>query len=169
MLQAVLALGLAFMGIGPVAGDYASLPAGAAPHHESQEYAVALPPPPQDRLVSPGIGLDTGVGVYADCSRASELTHESAAIDACLPGRTYFIGHNPGVFTPLLNIKLGATITYYDAGGLPHPLRIVGVRTWNRFWGSPPLVEPDVTAQFQTCITADAVWDQILDAVPAQS
>jgi hypothetical protein len=168
MVQALLALALAFPGIGPVPGDYdASHHVTAGAHHESEDYSTALPPPPHDRLVSSDVGLDTGVGVYGDCSGASELTHVSAAIDSCQTGRNYFIGHNPGVFSPLVNMKVGGTVTYYDATGLPHPYRIVGVRTWNRFWGSPPLVQPDVTAQFQTCLTLDAVWDQILDAVPA--
>lgn len=155
MLQGLFALLFATsgLGVGPISGD--------------AELYAPPPPPPENRLVSAQLGLDTGVGVYADCSRVTELTHESAAIDACLPGRNYFIGHNPGVFTPLLNTQVGDTITYYDAGGNAHPYRVVGIRTWNRFWGSPPFVEPDVVAQFQTCITLDATWDQILDAVPA--
>src|SRR5438270_7148248 len=167
MLQSFLALVFAFAGIGPVAGDFdASHHVTAAANHEAEDYSTPLPPPPHDRLVSTDVGLDTGVGLYADCSGQSELTHASAAIDSCLPGRSYFIGHNPGVFTPLVDMKVGGTVTYYDSSGLPHPYRVVGVRTWNRFWGSPPLVAPEVAAQFQTCLTLDAVWDQILDAVP---
>jgi hypothetical protein len=168
MLQAVLALAVAFTGIGPVAGDYdSSHTVTATSFHESKDYSTPLPPPPHDRLVSTDIGLDTGVGLYTDCAGASELTHQSAAIDTCLTGRNYFIGHNPGVFAPLVKLTVGGKVTYYDSSGLPHPYRIVGVRTWNRFWGSPPFTQPDVTAQFQTCLTLDAVWDRILDAVPA--
>jgi hypothetical protein len=168
MVQALCALWLALLGSGSMPVDL--LPArhsASASRHESASYSTPLPAPPRDRLVSNDVPLDTGVGLYADCSRATELTHATAAIDACLPGRQYFIGHNPGVFTPLLDIKVGNTITYIDGSGAPHPYRVVGVRTWNRFWGSPPFVQPDVSAQFQTCVTPDAVWDQILDAVPA--
>ena len=155
MLQGLLAILFATsgLGVGPTSGD--------------AELYAPPPPPPENRLVSEQLGLDTGVGVYADCSGASELTHESAAIDSCLGGRDYFIGHNPGVFTPLIKTRVGDTITYYDAAGGAHPYRVVGIRTWNRFWGSPPFVEPDVVAQFQTCITLDATWDEILDAVAA--
>lgn len=135
------------------------------PAHEPKEW-VSAPPAPQNRLVSEDAGLDVGVGLYADCSRATELTHSGAAIDACIGGRTYFIGHNPGPFTPTLDLKPGSEITYFDAAGHAHAYRVVGARTWNRFWGAPPLARPDVTAQFQTCLTMDAVWDRILDAVP---
>ena len=133
--------------------------------HEPKEW-VAAPPPPQNRLVAESAGLDVPVGVYADCTRATELTHVGVAIDACIGGRTYFIGHNPGPFTPTLDLQPGAEVTYFDNGGRAHLYRIVGARTWNRFWGAPPLVTPDVAAQFQTCVTLDAVWDRILDAVP---
>ncbi|MEP7106164.1 MAG: hypothetical protein ABI838_09990 [Chloroflexota bacterium] len=168
MLQSLLAAWIALFGAASVPADLgAARNADVVTRHESASYSTPLAAPPHNRLVSIDLGLDTGVGIYADCTRASELTHESAAIDACLPGRNYFIGHNPGVFTPLLAVKVGTTLTYFDGAGTPHAYRVVGVRTWNRFWGSPPFVQPDVTAQFQTCLTANAVWDQILDAVPA--
>jgi hypothetical protein len=97
----------------------------------------------------------------------TEVTHAGAAIDTCLGGRLYFIGHNPGPFTPLRSLGVGSEIVYYDGTGMPHGWRIVATRTWSRWWGSPPLASPDVVAQFQTCITLDANWDEILDAVPA--
>ena len=133
--------------------------------HEPKEW-VQVPSPPHDRLISDSGVLDVGVGLYADCTRQTELTHAEAAIDACIPGRTYFIGHNPGPFTPTLDLQVGSELTYFDDSGTAHRYRIVGERTWNRFWGAPPLAEPGVTAQFQTCVTLDAVWDRILDGVP---
>ncbi len=133
--------------------------------HEPKDW-VQAPPAPQNRLISDDGALDVGVGLYTDCTRASDLTHTAAAIDACIGGRTYFIGHNPGPFTQLLDLSTGSELTYFDGAGTAHRYRIVGMRTWNRFWGAPPLQEPDVTAQFQTCLTLDAVWDRILDAVP---
>ena len=135
------------------------------PFHEPKEW-VQVAPPPRDRLVSDSGALDVGVGLYTDCSRATDLTHTEAAIDACIHGKTYFIGHNPGPFTATLDLKSGSELTYFDDAGTAHRLRIVSERTWNRFWGAPPLARPDVTAQFQTCVTLDAVWDRILDAVP---
>ncbi len=121
------------------------------------------PPPPHDRLV--GAGLDIPVGWYSDCRGGTELTHSAAAIDTCLPGRNYFIGHNPGPFSPLATAEVGSLLTYYDGGGGAHQYRVVAARRWYRFDGPPPLAQPDVRAQFQTCLTLDATWDRILDAV----
>jgi hypothetical protein len=123
------------------------------------------PPPPRNRLRSDDGSLDVSVGVYADCTGMSEVTHDGAAIDTCLGGRLYFIGHNPGPFTPLRDFATGSRIIYYDDSGLAHTYRIVETRTWSRWAGSPPLASSDVVAQFQTCITADGNWDEILDAV----
>jgi hypothetical protein len=127
----------------------------------------APPAPPHSRLVSADGRLDTGVGVYSDCSGNAVLTHAVAAVDTCVTGRTYFVGHNPGVFTPLMAETVGAVITWYDGAGSAHPLRIVAVRHWNRSDGVPPMVSGAVVAQFQTCLVADGSRDVILDAVPA--
>ncbi|HEX6547963.1 MAG TPA: hypothetical protein VF134_04405 [Candidatus Dormibacteraeota bacterium] len=53
----------------------------------------------------------------------------------------------------------------FDASGDRHPIHLVAERTWNRYGGPPPPAQPGVTAQFQTCISADAGWDRILDGV----
>ena len=132
--------------------------------------ALANPNGPHNQLVSTDGSLDTGVTTYSDCSGATELTHAEAAIDTCVTGRTYFVGHNAGVFTPLLGLGVGDTITYYDNEGAAHRLRIVSVRdNWLRADGVPPLANSDVVAQFQTCETAypDGSHDRIIDAVPA--
>lgn len=134
-----------------------------------QHDTAPLPPPPVDRVVAPEVGLDVPfVGDYTDCSRYTDVSHAGAQRDACLAGHdTYFIGHNPGPFTPLMNAQVGTTITYYDPTGLPHSYRVVAIRSWAAAWGAPPFTEPDVAAQFQTCLTLDGTWDRILDAVPA--
>ena len=139
----------------------------ASPHDERE--LVALPPPPVSRVVSSDLGLDVPViDTYTDCSRGTEVTHAGAEIDACLPGHdAYFIGHNPGPFTPLMDAQVGTRITYYDANGLPHDYRVVSVRAWMARWGAPPFTESGVTAQFQTCITLDGTWDRILDVATA--
>jgi hypothetical protein len=125
---------------------------------------------PRNLLRSADGSLDTPVTVYDDCSGQSELTHDAAAIDTCVGGRTYFVGHNAGVFTPLLSVHAGDVITWYDGAGADHRLRIVAVRhNWLRDDGVPPLAMGAVVAQFQTCETAypDGSHDRILDAVPA--
>jgi hypothetical protein len=91
-----------------------------------------------------------------------------AAIDTCIPGPQYFVGHNVGVFTPLMHMGVGAIITYYDGSAIGHAWRVVSVRgDWRSANGVPPATGPDVVAQFQTCVVADGSVDRILDVVPA--
>jgi hypothetical protein len=127
----------------------------------------APPPPPRSRLISADGRLNTGVGVYSDCSGSAPVPQGIAAVDTCIGGRTYFVGHNPGVFTPLLSESVGSVITWYDGNGTAHRLQIVARRDWLRNDGVPPPAVGGVTVQFQTCIVADGSRDLILDAVPA--
>jgi hypothetical protein len=120
-------------------------------------------------LVTSGDGtLHTGVGVYGDCTGQTPLTHAESAIDSCIPGPLYFVGHNVGVFTPLMHMGVGATITYYDGSGTGHAWRVVSVRSaWHSADGVPSVTQGDVVAQFQTCVVPDGSVDRILDVVPA--
>ncbi|HEY2702240.1 MAG TPA: hypothetical protein VGL20_00980 [Candidatus Dormibacteraeota bacterium] len=133
--------------------------------------APAPPPAPvvlRNQLTSGDGTLHTAVGVYSDCSGRSELTHAMAAIDTCIPGPQYFVGHNAGVFTPLMHMGVGSIITYYDGGATAHVWRVVSVRgDWRSANGVPPATEGDVVAQFQTCVVPDGSIDRILDVVPA--
>ena len=123
--------------------------------------------PPRNRLASADGSMDTGVGVYADCHGATPLPRYEAAIDTCVSGRIYFVGHNPGVFSPLFNQGVGALIAYWDGAGVRHELRIIARRDWARDQdgGLAPPVSGDVVAQFQTCISTTE--ELILDAVAA--
>lgn len=107
----------------------------------------------------------TTVGSYGDCTGRAPLTHAAAAIDTCVAGVRYFIGHNPGVFTGLMSAAVGTLIGYYDAAGRLHRFEVVADRTWLRSSGVPPPVVAGEAAQFQTCVTADGSIDRILDAV----
>jgi hypothetical protein len=146
--------------------------AGAVSAASVLSVVAALPAGPANTLLSGDGTLDTPVTTYADCTGGTELTHATAAIDTCVNGRTYFVGHNAGVFTPLLDLRVGSIITWYDNGGAAHRLQIVKVRdNWLRDDGVPPLANGNVVAQFQTCETAypDGTHDRILDAVAAYS
>ena len=130
--------------------------------------ATPVPTGPPNTLTSADGTLDTSVGVYTDCTGKTELTHAEAAVDSCVSGATYFVGHNPGVFTPLMTMGVGSLITYDDANGMAHTWRVVSVRTaWHSAGGIPPVTESDVVAQFQTCVLPDGSIDRILDVVPA--
>jgi hypothetical protein len=118
-------------------------------------------------LISDDGTLHTGVGTYSDCTGRTALTHAEAAIDTCVHDVTYFVGHNPGVFTPLLHMGAGSVITWYDDNATAHRLVVVSTRTWASRNGVPPPARPGEAAQFQTCLVPDGSLDLILDAVAA--
>jgi hypothetical protein len=182
LLAAYLLLVL-FTSATPLAShDFAAVGGGAAlhPHQDlypdagrSTRVVEARPLPvepvrgPSDRLVSADGTLNVAVGVYADCSGSSPIDPARADVDTCFVDRTYFVGHSPGVFSPLLKMGAGSLLTWYDHVGVPHPLRVVSQRDLPRSTPSLQLTRGDVAAEFQTCLTADGSLDRILDAVPA--
>jgi hypothetical protein len=131
-------------------------------------------PPPAPRLrnllVSDDGSLRTAVGTYSDCSGHTPLTHAIAAIDTCVAGPTYFVGHNYGVFTPLMSMSVGDIITWYDRNGVAHRMRIVSIRDgYASANGAPRPTQRDVVAQFQTCepYSPNGDYDRIIDTVRA--
>ncbi|TMD09463.1 MAG: hypothetical protein E6J03_01650 [Chloroflexi bacterium] len=129
--------------------------------------APAPPGGPVNWLTSADGTLHTAVGVYSDCTGAAPVPTDMAAVDTCVRGRTYFVGHNQGVFTPLMHLGPGSLITWYDARGAVHRYRVVAVR--DTAGGAHPLTTTShrVDAQFQTCALANGSVDRILDAVRA--
>jgi hypothetical protein len=125
--------------------------------------------PVSNEIVSADGALRTSVGVYRDCSGVSPIPASEAALWSCVPGRMYFVGHNPGVFTPLMHMRLGDLLTYIDGSGSRHGYRIVRMEDWGRADGFPPPVGAAVVAQFQTCVTPDGSIDRIVDAVAVPS
>ena len=154
----------------PVVQQAATAPVPVPPPVVPHPVTAAPPPAPVVHLnyLTSGDGtLHTAVGVYTDCTGGSELTHSEAAIDTCIPGPTYFVGHNVGVFTPLMHMGVGTLITYWDGNGIPHVWRVAYViPDWTAANGVPPAQGPGVVAQFQTCVVADGSIDRILDVVP---
>jgi len=120
---------------------------------------------PRDLVFTSDHSVLTSVGRYTDCTGHAALTHSAAAIDTCVTGLRYFIGHNPGVFSGLMSASLGTLIGYYDGSGRLHRYEVVADRTWLRSAGVPPPAVAGEAAQFQTCVTADGSVDRILDAV----
>ena len=62
-------------------------------------------------------------------------------------------------------MKIGAQITWFDADGVANRYRVVAQRDFVRNSATLTLAQPDVAAQFQTCLTLDGSLDRILDAV----
>jgi len=143
-----------------------------APRQTQAAHTAAVDPQPvqaaspaSNYLTSDDGSLHTGVGTYSDCSGRTPLQRNEAAIDSCISGPTYFLGHNYGVFTPLMHMNVGDHITYLDGSGQQHRFRIVSRRDWVAANGVPQPTEDDVAAQFQTCIKPDGSLDRILDVV----
>jgi hypothetical protein len=91
-----------------------------------------------------------------------------AAIDTCYRAPAYFLGHNLGVFSPLMHMGVGSLITYYDGDGHAHPWRVVVIHDgWPIGPGRPAPAGPDVVAQFQTCTSRDGSVSRVLDLVNA--
>lgn len=120
-----------------------------------------------DRLVSADGRLDVAVGIYADCTGNSPIDSDRADLAPCFLGRLYFVGHSPGVFSPLVTLGPGTVVTWYDPRGNALRPRIVATRQFKRNSAPLGLSQPDVVAQFQTCLKADGSLDRILDAVRA--
>lgn len=140
-----------------------------ASHGGSGHGGAPAPAPggPRNLLTSADGTLNTPVGVYTDCTGAAAVPTDMAAVDTCIRGRTYFVGHNQGVFTPLMHLGAGSLITWYDSRGAVHRYRVVAVR--DTAGGARPLTTTThhVAAQFQTCAVSDGSVDRILDAVAA--
>ena len=158
----LVALALVAFGLG--SGGLLSPSVAAHVAAEHTEAAAALNP--ADELVSADGSLRVSLGVYSDCSGQAPVPRDIADYNVCY-GRTYFIGHNPGVFTPLMHMQVGDRITWYDPSRTAHQLRIAGVRVVSRYGGVPQPLNAGVVAQFQTCEVLDGSWDRILDATEA--
>ncbi|MFN2466320.1 MAG: sortase domain-bontaining protein [Candidatus Dormibacteria bacterium] len=78
-------------------------------------------PPPAPRPGSwisvPSVGLQVAVVDYTDCTGNTSMTRVSAVHFTCTPAAvTQFVGHNPGVFTPLLGTHAGDRVVYQHDG-----------------------------------------------------
>jgi hypothetical protein len=175
--RGVIAAALA--ALGPMAALAPGIPAAAGSGSSHTSHASrsgghgsgAAPAPapggPVNLLTSADGTLHTPVGVYTDCTGVAPVPAGMAAVDTCIHGRTYFVGHNQGVFTPLMHMGPGSLITWYNSRGAVHRFRVVAVR--DTAGGARPLTTSSrrVDAQFQTCAVADGSVDRILDAVNA--
>ncbi len=140
------------------------MPLAQAPTQSASASPVASV---RNRLLSSDGGLDTSVGSYTDCTGIAPIDADRADLDPCFMGRSYFVGHNPGVFAALMRMTAGTLIYWYDANGNQRRLRIITVRNFARNSAVLLPSTSDVVAQFQTCATLDGTLDRILDAINA--
>ncbi len=114
-------------------------------------------------------GLNTSVTYYSDCSGHTPLTTTSAAIDTCTPAGIYFVGHNVGVFTPLMSYSVGTTLIYDDGQNVAHHLKVISIRdnVPGKYAAFSAQVQLNEFGQLQTCETGypDGSLDRIIDVV----
>ncbi len=83
----------------------------------TQGTGPAPAPRPGSTLLVPSVGLQVGVVDYADCTGDTPMTRADAVHFLCTPAAVVaFVGHNPGVFTPLLRTQPGDRVSYLHDG-----------------------------------------------------
>lgn len=114
-----------------------------------------------DYLWSPDTDLSVHVGLYGDCTGQTPLTRSEVAIDSCVIGEgPYFVGHDlPGLFTGLLNLRVGDSIYWYNAEG---QLTIYLVYRLFTVPSSEVGYVSGSAATFQTCTNATGLVDRVV-------
>jgi hypothetical protein len=117
--------------------------------------APPAPAPPRTNWLVGG-GVNAPVTWYSDCSGKTVPSYTSVSIDTCDTQVTYFLGHNYGLFTPLMSDGAGTHLTYYDGHGTAHGYVIEGYWDISRAGATFPSPPPGTVAEFQTCVNASA-------------
>jgi hypothetical protein len=123
----------------------------AAEHALAQRNSMAVTPPSASSPVA--LRLPAAVP-YLDCTGVTPLSRTTVYRDTCLPG-VYLVGHNPGVFTTLLSLRVGSEVSYK---GRTYTIRSVALRTPSTQWAEAQ-AHPAVLT-LQTCVNdaAGSVW-----------
>jgi LPXTG-site transpeptidase (sortase) family protein len=140
----------------PVAAPAPSRPAPPAP----------APAPVTNTLTIPRLGLHQHVSPYTDCTGATGVPHWDVWQWTCAGvNNTYLMAHNPGIFTPILAMKVGDIIEYAGADGVVHTYRVTFTEIVPDTDTSvmSALGVPSIT--LQTCWNFDGTQDFIVRAV----
>ena len=117
-------------------------------------------------VVIPRLGLSQPVGWYRDCMGGAAVPRWGAWRWSCAgANNTYIMAHNPGVFTPILNLRVGDIVRYGDPAGRVHTYRVSSttIVSNTQMW---PLGATGVsTLTLQTCWTWDGSRDFIVRAI----
>jgi hypothetical protein len=126
--------------------------------------APAAPPSVRRSWISaPAAGLEVPViCCYSDMSGTIIPAHGVATIDSRAGANNlYLLGHNPGVFSPLLGLGPGALVRYWDNAGRARDFIIQSKTSVGRTDASPLVASyPSLTLTLQTCLTGttSTVW-----------
>jgi len=117
-------------------------------------------------IVIPRLGLVQPVGWYRDCMGRAAVPRWGAWRWSCAgANNTYIMAHNPGTFTPILNLRVGDIVRYGDPSGRVHTYRVnsTTIVSNTQLW---PLGATAVsTLTLQTCWTWDGSRDFIVRAI----
>ncbi len=140
-----------------------------APAPEAPAAPVPVPAAPvieANWISIPRLGLSQPVGWYTDCLGRSPVPRAGSWRWNCAgANNTYIMAHNPGVFTPILQLHAGDTVQYGDAGGRAHRYRVTSTTIVNNteLWPLGGTAAASLT--LQTCWTWDGSRDFIVRAV----
>ncbi len=117
-------------------------------------------------IVIPGLGVSLPVGWYSDCLGRALVPRWGAWRWNCAgSNNTYIMAHNPGTFTPILDLRAGDLIEYGDPQGTVHFYRVTftTIVTNAELWPLHGLGRASLT--LQTCWTWDGTRDFIVRAL----
>ena len=142
-------------------------PTAAVAANPIRQTTPAAPPAVRaNTIVIPRLGLIQPVGWYRDCMGRAAVPRWGAWRWSCAgANNTYIMAHNPGTFTPILNLRLGDIVRYGDPSGRVHTYRVSSttIVSNTQLW---PLGATGVsTLTLQTCWTWDGSRDFIVRAI----
>jgi hypothetical protein len=155
----------------------ASQPAAVTVAVPAATVRPALPVPPRpaapaapavhaNNIVIPRLGLNQPVGWYSDCLGRAAVPRWGTVRWSCAgANNVYIMAHNPGVFTPILNLHAGDIIEYGDPSGRVHTYRVsyTTIVSNTQLWPLSGTAASSIT--LQTCWTWDGSRDFIVRGV----
>ncbi len=127
---------------------------------------VAAPVTRANSIVIPRLGLNQPVGWYSDCLGRAPVPRWGAWRWSCAGvNNIYVMAHNPGVFTPILNLRAGDLVLYGDPSGRIHTYRVSSTTIVSNTQMWPLGATPSSSLTLQTCWTWDGSRDFIVRAL----
>lgn len=143
-----------------------------APPRPAPPAPPAAPAPPAPVTVGantldiPKLGLHQHVSDYTDCTGNAGVPHWDVWRWTCAgTNNTYILAHNPGIFTPILNLQVGDIIKYGDPAGVVHTYRVTFTTTVNNTDTSVMDALPIPSITLQTCSDYAGTRDFIVRGV----
>ena len=117
-------------------------------------------------IVIPRLGLSQPVGWYSDCLGRAPVPRWGTWRWGCAGvNNIYVMAHNPGVFTPILDLRAGDIVQYGDPSGRIHTYRVSSTTIVSNTQMWPLGATPSSSLTLQTCWTWDGSRDFIVRAL----